>query len=185
MVVHHADKWEGWAILPGLPTLNSKGADEMSCSPKCLSDALEEYRNYNQQNYDIIHKFDEYFGDSLRDAFFYYQEWRANSKQSRAFLGRLLNRWGVRTWIPEYSASTLKKIVNNGLTKLIINDEATLSIAICELLIEGKIRRSVKDKAVICIRRQTLDFVFEARGYADKEEALLLWVNLEKLIEKS
>jgi len=122
------------------------------------------------------------FFDSFMDALGYYIEWRGNVKRPGDFVARLLKIWGVGKWVPELPDSTLKVAVRRSLPRLLINDDASISIALSELVVSNRIRKGLAEKAVAALDRQMTDLLLEARGFENVEEAQAIFEDVKELI---
>ena len=146
------------------------------------SKIFDEYEKSNPDGSRLVSKFRDQYFDSFMDALGYYLEWRQQAKNPKGFLDRLLKKWGIRQWIPEYSPATINKILENSAATLFLNDEATISMALSALLVDGKMGKQLKERAIVSINRQTLDIVLSALNCNNFIEAKAFWGSLKVFV---
>ncbi|SMF69555.1 hypothetical protein SAMN02745866_04358 [Alteromonadaceae bacterium Bs31] len=143
---------------------------------------LDGFKKSNPNDYKLVSQFQDWYFDSFMDVLGIYIEWRPKTKNPRGFLDRILKKWGVKQWIPEYPSAVIKKMIGNSYTTLCINDEATISMALSALLVDGSIGKQLKERAVVCINRQSSDLLLIEAGHKDFSTAKHFWGNLRDLI---
>lgn len=146
---------------------------------------LDKFKSAKPKDYKLVAQFQDWYFDSFMDALGIYIEWRQRTKNPKGFLDRLLKMWGVKQWIPEYPPTVLKKMITNSYTTLSINDVATISIALSALLVDDKMGKQLKGRALMCIERQSTDLVLSQVGHKNLDTAKTFWDNLKLLISES
>ncbi|MDT3309122.1 hypothetical protein [Shewanella vaxholmensis] len=146
---------------------------------------LEKFKSTKPQDYKLVAQFQDWYFNSFMDVLGIYIEWRPRTKNPKGFLERLLKDWGIKHWIPEYPPAVLKKMITNSYTTLSINDVATISMALSALLVDDKIGKQLKERAIVCIERQSTDLVLSQAGHKNLDTAKDFWGKLKVLISES
>jgi hypothetical protein len=123
------------------------------------------------------------FFNSFMDVLDGYICWRESGKKPNSFLARQLKNWGIQSWIGEYRASALKRMLTHAGSTLQLNDEATISTVLAQLFYDRKTVTADRKKALVCIERQTSDAVLKHLHYPDPDSARRDFAGLRTVIE--
>lgn len=151
--------------------------------PKTLQ-FLERFQEKNPARFVVVDRYRRHFFDSFMDVLGAYIDWREAKKKPRDFLDRQLAAWGLSQWIPEYPARVVERMLAQGTQMLWINDDATISAALSQLVVDGKTLPSVRARASVCINRQLMNSVVHKRGYADSQDSIACLADVKRCMEE-
>lgn len=132
---------------------------------------LEAFQKKKPAQHAIVERYSNFFFDSFMDVLGAYIDWREAKKLPREFLDRQLVQWGQAQWIPEYPSRVVERLLEQDTAMLWINDDATISTALSQLVVDGKIFPSTRARALVCVKRQLMHAVMRQRGYSDSQDA--------------
>lgn len=155
----------------------------MSAEVPDTSQFLDAFEAKHPFHYAAVHRYSRYFFDSFMDVLGAYIEWRQAKKQPRNFMDRQLAAWGQAQWIPEYPIRIVERLLEQDTVMLWINDDATISTALSQLVVDGKILPSTRMRAQVCIKRQFMDSVVRKRGYRDSQDAMACLLAVKHCLE--
>jgi hypothetical protein len=144
---------------------------------------LDAFEAKQPTHYATVHWYSRYFFDSFMDVLGSYIDWREAKKQPRNFMDRQLAEWGQAQWIPEYPTRIVERLLEQDTVMLWINDDATISTALCQLVVDGKILPGTRTRELVCTNRQLMIPVVRKRSYTDSQDATECLLAVKRCLE--
>lgn len=114
--------------------------------------------------------------DTGADTLEAYRYWRASDDRPSApqeFLSQLLARWQVRDcdW-DLLDDKRLREELRENYFHVLTRDDAVVSLAFAQLMLEGAVERSILERARAALVRQRLPAVMTCRGWSNGDERI-------------
>ncbi|MDP9194026.1 MAG: hypothetical protein M3P06_20210 [Acidobacteriota bacterium] len=110
--------------------------------------------------------------DTGSDTLAAFREWRREHPRANPerFLKDLLADWGVKTAVVNRSAEGIATILEKDHFSLLTHDDAVVALAFAQLVLEGGIAPSIRERALAAAVRQQLPEVVAFRGWTSPGE---------------
>jgi uncharacterized protein YfeS len=111
--------------------------------------------------------------DTGSDLFAMYRTWKDENPTAspRLFLAEVLREWEVpnKDWQITDPNLISKKLAANGFF-ILTRDDTVIALAFSQIILDGILDTDIKEKALLALKRQSLDTVITYRGWVDSKE---------------
>jgi uncharacterized protein YfeS len=106
--------------------------------------------------------------DTGADILAQYRDWRKRRRKRETFLPQLLRGWELRDeWWDELDEDRVREQLKQDHFQRLVGDDTVIAFAFAQLIVDGAITATDRQRAMWAVERQALPCVLEFRGWSD------------------